>query len=72
MSEEKFTPGPWAVWSCFRKKNWKLPVVYDESGFAKFSKRMVVSPKHGMKLKNFCGKRGGRNENEMFRLQAGI
>lgn len=32
MSEEKFTPGPWAVWSCFRKKNGKLPVVHDESG----------------------------------------
>ena len=29
---EKFTPGPWMVWSCFRKKNGKLPVVYDESG----------------------------------------
>ncbi len=30
--KEKFTPGPWAVWSCFRKKNGKLPVVHDESG----------------------------------------
>lgn len=29
---EKFTPGPWMVWSCFRKKNGKLPVVHDESG----------------------------------------
>ncbi len=30
--KERFTPGPWAVWSCFRKKNGKLPVVHDESG----------------------------------------
>ena len=29
---EKFTPGPWMVWSCFRKKNGKLPVVHDEYG----------------------------------------
>ena len=29
---EKFTPGPWMVWSCFRKKNGKLPIVHDESG----------------------------------------
>ena len=32
MSKKKFTPGPWMVWSCFRKKNGKLPVVHDESG----------------------------------------
>ena len=30
--KKQFTPGPWAVWSCFRKKNGKLPVVHDESG----------------------------------------